>query len=52
VVGKPEVIVFRSHERFDGEGNLVDESTRELIVGLLDALVVKIRETAPVPVAA
>jgi chromate reductase, NAD(P)H dehydrogenase (quinone) len=52
VVGKPEVIVFRSHERFDGEGNLVDEGTRELIVGLLDALVATILQSAPVPAAA
>ncbi len=52
VVGKPEVIVFRSHERFDEDGNLVDEGTRELLLGLIEALVEKIGERTPLPVAA
>jgi chromate reductase len=52
VVGKPEVIVFRSHERFDEGGNLVDEDTRDLLVGLLDALVATIGENSPLPAAA
>jgi hypothetical protein len=30
----------------------VDEGTRELLVGLLEALVATIRESAPVPAAA
>ncbi|MFC9664873.1 NADPH-dependent FMN reductase [Nocardia sp. NPDC127606] len=42
VVVKPEVIAFRSHERFDDVGNLVDETTIDLLRGLLAALTVKI----------
>lgn len=42
VVIKPEVIAFRSHERFDEDGNLVDETTIELLTGLLTALKTKI----------
>ncbi|WP_406193857.1 NAD(P)H-dependent oxidoreductase [Kitasatospora sp. NBC_01560] len=46
VVVKPEVIVFRSHERFDAEGNLTDETTVGLLRGLLEALQGKI-DAAP-----
>ncbi|MEV6072530.1 NADPH-dependent FMN reductase [Nocardia sp. NPDC052001] len=42
IVVKPEVIAFRSHERFDADGNLVDENTIELLQGLLTALTAKI----------
>ncbi|WP_328953079.1 NADPH-dependent FMN reductase [Kitasatospora purpeofusca] len=42
VVVKPEVIVFRAHERFDEEGNLTDEITIGLLQGLLTALQDKI----------
>ncbi|MGS2809540.1 NADPH-dependent FMN reductase [Nocardia sp. MW-W600-9] len=42
VVVKPEVIAFRSHERFDDAGNLVDETTIDLLQGLLAALTAKI----------
>ncbi|MDY0814502.1 NADPH-dependent FMN reductase [Kitasatospora purpeofusca] len=42
VVVKPEVIVFRAHERFDEEGNLTDEITIGLLQGLLTALQEKI----------
>ncbi|MFI8522714.1 NADPH-dependent FMN reductase [Streptomyces sp. NPDC085481] len=42
VVVKPEVHVFRSHERFDADGNLTDEVTIELLQGLLSALQAKI----------
>ncbi|MFJ5229327.1 NADPH-dependent FMN reductase [Kitasatospora sp. NPDC088391] len=42
VVVKPEVIVFRSHERFDADGNLTDETTVGLLRGLLTALQDKI----------
>jgi chromate reductase len=31
-LNQPEVLIPRAHERFDGEGRLVDESTRELLV--------------------
>lgn len=47
VVAQPELAVFRSHERFDSTGELIDQGTHDLLVGLLDALVDKIRrETA------
>ncbi|MFI6642647.1 NADPH-dependent FMN reductase [Streptomyces sp. NPDC050504] len=38
VVVKPEVHVFRSHERFDGDGNLTDQVTIDLLQGLLSEL--------------
>jgi len=31
VLGQPEVLVPRAHERFDAEGRLTDESTRVLL---------------------
>ncbi|GLZ75558.1 NAD(P)H-dependent FMN reductase [Actinorhabdospora filicis] len=42
VVVKPEVIVFRSYERFDEKGNLADEATIGLVRELLGALTGKI----------
>jgi len=45
LVVKPEVIVFRSHERFDEKGNLVDPTTTRLLADLLEALNRKV-ETA------
>lgn len=45
VVVKPEVQVFRSHERFDEQGNLTDETTIDLVRQLLGALKTK-AETA------
>jgi chromate reductase len=45
LVAKPELIVFRSHERFDDAGNLIDDTTRKLLVELLDALADTIRQT-------
>lgn len=41
VLSKPEVIVFRAHERFDGDGSLIDDDTRDLLASLLDALAKK-----------
>ncbi|HLH69362.1 MAG TPA: NADPH-dependent FMN reductase [Candidatus Dormibacteraeota bacterium] len=38
-VPKPEVIVTQASNRFDAEGNLTDETARELIVTLLKSLV-------------
>lgn len=38
VVVKPEVIVFRAHERFNDQGELVDSETASLLKGLLGAL--------------
>ncbi|MFE3194848.1 NADPH-dependent FMN reductase [Nocardia sp. NPDC059240] len=46
VVVKPEVIAFRSHERFDEDGNLIDETTIGLLTGLLAALATKIDRNA------
>ncbi|MEV0149464.1 MULTISPECIES: NADPH-dependent FMN reductase [unclassified Nonomuraea] len=43
VVIKPELIVFRAHERFDEGGNLIDEKTADLLRDLLDALAAKVR---------
>ncbi|UUV34819.1 NAD(P)H-dependent oxidoreductase [Amycolatopsis roodepoortensis] len=43
VVVKPEVTVFRSHERFDGEGTLTDDFTASLLAELLTALAGTIR---------
>ncbi|MFE0458246.1 NADPH-dependent FMN reductase [Kitasatospora sp. NPDC058965] len=42
VVVKPELVAFRSHERFDEQGNLVDEGTIGILVDLLAALQGKI----------
>ncbi|MFF8836315.1 NADPH-dependent FMN reductase [Streptomyces sp. NPDC015130] len=47
VVVKPEVHVFRSHERFDAEGNLTDEVTIELLQLLLANLQSKIDAPKP-----
>jgi chromate reductase len=38
-LAQPEVLIPRAHERFDGEGRLVDESTRQLLVRFGVALV-------------
>jgi chromate reductase len=38
VVGKPELMVFQAGQRFDGDGNLVDPQTREMLAALLVAL--------------
>ncbi|GAB3927127.1 NAD(P)H-dependent FMN reductase [Kribbella albertanoniae] len=46
VVVKPEVMVFRAHERFDEAGNLIDEGTITLVTELVDALAEKIRNAA------
>jgi chromate reductase len=48
VVTKPEVHVGNNWERFDNEGNLVDETSRNLVAGLVAALVVLIEETEKV----
>lgn len=38
VLNKPEVLVNNAFERFDDEGNLTDEKTKEHLAGLLHAL--------------
>jgi len=35
---QPEILVFRAHQKFDDEGNLTDEKTREYLGKYLDAL--------------
>lgn len=40
------MIAFRSHERFDDDGNLIDETTIGLLIGLLSALAAKIDRAA------
>ncbi|MER7756295.1 NADPH-dependent FMN reductase [Kitasatospora sp. NPDC097643] len=42
VVVKPELVAFRSHERFDDAGELVDEVTIGILRDVLTALQVKI----------
>ncbi|MFE5602441.1 NADPH-dependent FMN reductase [Streptomyces coelicoflavus] len=42
VVGKPELQIFRAHERFDEAGNLTDETTIDLLQRLLDALAAQV----------
>ena len=37
-LNKPEVFIARAHEKFDGEGRLVDQTTRAQIRALLEAL--------------
>nr|WP_298412269.1 NAD(P)H-dependent oxidoreductase [uncultured Halomonas sp.] len=37
-VNKPEVMIASAHERFDAEGRLTDEATREFITKLVTAL--------------
>ncbi len=46
VVSKPEVYVGLNGTRFDEQGNLVDETSRNLIAGLIAALVVQIQRHA------
>ena len=44
VISKPEVFVINGWEKFDSDGNLTDEKTREQIRTLLEVLVRKTRE--------
>ncbi|MER7079312.1 hypothetical protein [Saccharopolyspora kobensis] len=43
VLAKPEVVVFRAHERFDGDGALTDEFTRTVLTDLLSELAARIK---------
>ena len=38
-INQPEVMIGNAHERFDAEGNLTDETTREYVRRLLQSLV-------------
>ena len=44
VVARPEVHIGRNWERFDAEGTLLDDTSRDLLTGLLSALALKIEE--------
>ncbi|NEW47759.1 NAD(P)H-dependent oxidoreductase [Nocardia cyriacigeorgica] len=46
VLAKPEVVVFRAHERFDTDGALTDEFTQNLLVDLLAELAERIERSA------
>ena len=50
VVTKPEVMVFAVRQRFDEDGNLVDEAVEALLRRLVDALADKVRQRHPIPV--
>ena len=43
VVVKPELMLFAAHQRFDAAGNITDETTIDLLRGLLTALHDQIR---------
>jgi chromate reductase len=38
-VNQPEVMIANAHERFDGQGNLTDDATKQFIRQLLQSLV-------------
>jgi len=40
---QPELLVFRAHEKFDADGRLTDESTREHLAGWLAAFAAWVR---------
>ena len=46
-INQPEVMIGNAHERFDAEGNLTDEATREYIRRLLEGLVEWTRRISP-----
>jgi chromate reductase, NAD(P)H dehydrogenase (quinone) len=45
---QPEVLIPRAHERFDKQGQLTDESTRQLIERFAIAMVAFVRRMTPV----
>jgi chromate reductase len=46
-INQPEVMIFNAAERFDAEGNLTDERTRESIRKLLQSLMDWTRRISP-----
>jgi chromate reductase len=49
VMSQPEVLIPRSNERFDAEGRLTDESTRELLAKFGAAMVTWVKRFRPHP---
>ena len=47
VLTKPEVMVFRAHERFDADGTLTDPFTESLLTDLLSTLATRIKRGKP-----
>lgn len=47
VLNKPEVYIARAWEKFDGQGNLTDPATRDLVRGLLESLATWTRRLNP-----
>jgi len=45
---QPEVLIPRAHERFDKEGNLLDESTKLLLQKFAIAMVAFVQRMKPV----
>lgn len=43
VLEEPEVVVHRAWEKFDADGNLIDENTRKQVKDFLEALAVRVR---------
>lgn len=49
LLNRPELLIARAGERFDADGNLTDERTREHLRALLVALVAWVRRLSGVP---
>ncbi|HEX6883541.1 MAG TPA: NAD(P)H-dependent oxidoreductase [Planctomycetota bacterium] len=49
VLNRPEVLIAQAHERFDAQGRLTDEPTRERVRKLLQALCAWTRRLQPSP---
>jgi chromate reductase, NAD(P)H dehydrogenase (quinone) len=47
VLPQPEILVYRAHEKFDAEGRLTDEKTREFVGRLLARLADWTRRLGP-----
>jgi chromate reductase len=44
---QPELLVFKAHEKFDSEGRLTDDATREHLVRYLDSFAAWVRRFVP-----
>lgn len=47
VVNKPEVMIGKAHEKFDEQGRLTDDKTKEMVRGLLVSLAALTRQLKP-----